>query len=50
MLKTCLDRSPKKRMMPSDILTSFFFSDRVSELIKYLDDEQVSNLFVLMVR
>jgi len=45
MLKICLDRSPKRRMMPSDILTSFFYSNNLSELIKYLDDEQFQDVY-----
>jgi len=45
MLKICLDRSPKQRMMPSEILTSFFYSNDLSQMVKYLDDRQFETLY-----
>ena len=40
MLKICLDRNPKSRLLPEDILKSFFYNCKLEELIQYLDDDQ----------
>ena len=40
MLKICLDRNPKSRLLPEDILKSFFYNNKLEELIPFLEDDQ----------
>ena len=40
MLKICLDRNPKSRLLPEDILKSFFYNNKLQELIPFLEDDQ----------
>ena len=39
MLQICLNRKPKSRLLPQDILDCFFYGG-VIQMVKYLDDNQ----------
>jgi serine/threonine-protein kinase TTK/MPS1 len=44
MLQICLNRKPKSRLLPQDILDCFFYGG-VIQMVKYLDDNQFQELY-----
>ena len=45
ILKQCLNRKPKSRPLPCDILDGFFFSDDLCEILKYISDDEMVRVF-----
>lgn len=50
MLKICLDRNPKSRLLPEDILKSFFYNNKLEELIPFLEDDQFQEVYKAVKR
>jgi len=52
MLRMCLNRSAKSRPLPNEILSSFFYSENMSEKLKhvhsYMEDEELQKLYKLV--
>lgn len=45
MLKQCLRHHPKERPLPSEILSGFFFSNDLCELLKFISDEDMRRVY-----
>ena len=45
ILKQCLRHHPKERPLPSEILSGFFFSDDLCELLKFISDEDMRRVY-----
>jgi len=50
ILKICLDRNPKSRLLPEDILKSFFYNNKLDELIPFLEDDQFQEVYKAVKR
>ena len=52
MLRQCLDRSPKSRPLPHEILSSFFYSANLVEKLKhvhsYMSDKELQQLYKMI--
>lgn len=53
MLRQCLNRSPKSRPLPHEIISSFFYSEKMSEKLKhihsYMSDEELQLLYKKLI-